>query len=234
MIDTAYILNTVIQVYKNYNIRYFPIDCFSLLKKQGYTVFSYQQLNQQNPLILEFCDGYSSEAFIDGNNKIVAYNEKKNFQRVRFSLMHELGHIVLNHRGEQKIYEQEANFFASNILAPRMVIHYANCKNAQDVSTLFQLSLQASDIAFNDYRKWQRMIAYKWSYQDKQMYEHFYNEKENVFVYQAKLCPTCGREIQDRQYEECLSCRLFTKPISSDTVESFLKLEQSWLYGDCY
>lgn len=47
--------------------------------------------------------------------------------------------------------EAEANFFASNILAPRMAIHYARCKNEADVARIFEVSCEAAQYAFDDY-----------------------------------------------------------------------------------
>lgn len=42
--------------------------------------------------------------------------------RWKFSLAHELGHIVLRHHGHSRAEELEANFFASHLLVPRALI----------------------------------------------------------------------------------------------------------------
>lgn len=39
--------------------------------------------------------------------------------RLKFSLAHELGHIVMKHRGHNEEEEQEADFFAAHLLLPR-------------------------------------------------------------------------------------------------------------------
>ena len=61
---------------------------------------------------------------VTGAKRIIAYDENKSPFRIRFSIMHELGHIMLGHSRECAYNEQQANFFASNILAPRMAIHF--------------------------------------------------------------------------------------------------------------
>ena len=89
--------------------------------------------------------------------------------------------------------EAEANYFASNFLAPRMAIHYSRCKNARDVAKIFYLSEEASEIDFDDYRRWHRVAVYRMSAIDWEFSRHFYNEDAGKFVYINETCPCCGR-----------------------------------------
>ena len=71
--------------------------------------------------------------------------------RRRFTLAHELGHIVLNHRMEEPWEEKEADHFASQLLAPRplfpiLTIHSYNMQSPDTVSRLFGLSKAASEV----------------------------------------------------------------------------------------
>lgn len=62
-------------------------------------------------------DGYT---IIAGNRKIVLYNADYDIicpQRLRFSLAHEIGHIFLRHTEDDDRSEEEANYFASQIVA---------------------------------------------------------------------------------------------------------------------
>lgn len=73
-----------------------------------------------------------------------------------------------------------------------MAIHYSQCKNEQDVSNLFKMTLEASLYAYNDYRRWHRnIIYYKMSNIDSSLYQHFYNETEKKFIYQIQQCTYC-------------------------------------------
>ena len=52
---------------------------------------------------------------------VVAYNRQKPFDRLRFTLAHELGHIICGHIGvkEEAVREAEADHFARHLLVPR-------------------------------------------------------------------------------------------------------------------
>lgn len=149
--------------------------------------------------------------------------------------MHELGHVILNHNQfKNNKLEQEANFFASNILAPRMAIHYAKCINSNSVSKLFGMTNEAAQYAFNDYIRWYRRVAcFKMSSFDKALYSHFYNSKLKGFVYSIKKCAYCDTDIYNSNYFICENCK------GSDQIyrhfypldEDFLIAESQWLYG---
>ncbi len=62
-------------------------------------------------------DGYT---MITGQHRIVLYNSDYDVlcpQRLRFSLAHEIGHIFLKHTEDDDKSEEEANYFASQIVA---------------------------------------------------------------------------------------------------------------------
>ena len=167
--DTLRIQQEILDVFEKNSIYSFPIDCFSLLRKYGYECLKYSDQNTEKRAT---CLQVSDDAFRLKNK--IYYNDTLQNCRIRFTLMHELGHHVLNHTGDSQQNEADANYFASNILAPRIAIHYSECKNANDVSHIFSMSFSAAEIAFNDYRRWRRYIAYhKMSVLDKDMYRHF-------------------------------------------------------------
>lgn len=213
------ILDATIEVFQECNVKSFPIDCFELLKHYGYRIYTYKELKNKNTELYDMCIGYSEDAFRDGFTKIIAYNEEKPYGRVRFSLMHELGHHVLNHTGNSRTNEKEANTFASFILAPRMAIHYAKCKNANDVAHLFKLSYEASVNAFDDYRRWHRhIVTFKMSASDKKMYNQFYNADKDCFIWNIKQCDFCGKTLYNSHDNHCKICTL---PPYNETVHSF-------------
>ncbi|MBD5081126.1 MAG: ImmA/IrrE family metallo-endopeptidase [Ruminococcaceae bacterium] len=47
---------------------------------------------------------------------LLFYNETKSEESIRFTLAHELGHIILKHTNDNEFNEREANCFARNIL----------------------------------------------------------------------------------------------------------------------
>ena len=211
--DYNRIVMATIEVFRKCKVHSFPIDCGDLLNHYGYRLFSYKELRDRNPELYRLSLGYSEDAFRAGASKIVAYNPDRPHGRIRFSLMHELGHHVLDHTGASDQNEKEANAFASYILAPRMAIHYSRCKNANDVARLFDMSFEAADNAFIDYRRWHRnVVIYKMSAVDKAMYAHFFNSDQKCFVWSKRSCCFCGKVLYNSMKSHCKICTLPPAP----------------------
>lgn len=223
--------NAILEVFNEKEIYSFPIDCLKLLKSYGFKAKSY---NSQSPKKKQGCFIISDDAFT--LKKTVFYNDDMPEGRIRFSLMHELGHHVLKHEEPRtQHHENEANYFASHILAPRMAIHYAKCKNLNDVSKVFGMTHEAADYAFQDYRRWHRHVTYhKMNEFDKALYKHFYNEEFKGFVYSSKECTLCGRMLINYNGVSCFS---HTNVYSFQNWEidklekQLLHAEKDWLYG---
>lgn len=211
--DYNKIVTATIEVFRKCDTHSFPIDCGDLLRQYGYRILTYNELLKKNSELYSLCMEYSEDAFRAGASKIVAYNPVRPHGRIRFSLMHELGHHVLGHTGASDQNEKEANAFASHILAPRMAIHYSRCKNANDVARLFDMSFEAADNAFIDYRRWHRnVVMYKMSAADKAMYSHFYNKDQKCFVWNKQNCCFCGRVLYNSMESHCKICSLPPAP----------------------
>lgn len=76
-------------------------------------------------------------------------------QRQRFTAAHELGHLLLGHVGKFNLVnrepaatdnpiEQEANVFASRLLAPACVLWALNIHTPEEIAELCQISYQAA------------------------------------------------------------------------------------------
>lgn len=162
----ALIYKQILDIYVEHCICLFPIDCFDLLERYGFTLKTYKQIEQDNIELFEVIKKYSDDAF--RYCKTIYYNSSQNPNRIRFSLMHELGHYILKHTGQTQENEDEADFFASNILAPRAIMCNLNCNNAEDVHTVFEISYAAANRAWYDCRN--RV----WNRYDQAIKEHFY------------------------------------------------------------
>ena len=238
--DYNKIVTATIEVFRKCDIHSFPIDCGDLLKHYGYRLFSYKELRDRSPELYSLSLGYSEDAFRSGASKIVAYNPDRSHGRIRFSLMHELGHHVLGHTGVSDQNEKEANAFASHILAPRMAIHYSRCKNANDVARLFDMSFEAADNAFIDYRRWHRnVVIYKMSTVDKAMYAHFFNSDQKCFVWSKRSCCFCGKVLYNSMESHCKICtlppapkerKLYTGRYYDDNDRILQRQHLKWLY----
>ncbi|KLU71160.1 MAG: hypothetical protein RHS_2939 [Robinsoniella sp. RHS] len=250
--DYQFIQEKVSDVIIECGIKSFPIDTFHLLRLYGYKIYTYDEIRYQNEQLYEVAIKYSSDAF--RFKGIVCYNSNQASGRICFSLMHELGHHILGHNGDQKQNEIEANYFASNILAPRMAIYYAGCKNANDVHRLFKITYEASEYAFEDFRRWRRYLVthgHRFTPVEMAIYHQFYNQDQDKFVWSIRECSKCGRSIYNDLFAS-LCCRCKQKKISrrsktflcDDPIFGLFCDEQSqqniriaeykWLYGDDY
>lgn len=78
------------------------------------------------------------------------YDSHGSPSRRRFTLAHELGHIILKHSLEERFEEKEADFFASQLLAPAPVLEmlkeYGVPLDADTVADIFYISQSAAAI----------------------------------------------------------------------------------------
>lgn len=71
---------------------------------------------------------------------IILYNEYLDECSIRFTLAHELGHIVLKHTEDNDKAKKEANCYARNILCPIPVIAEWRITDPRDYVDLFNVS----------------------------------------------------------------------------------------------
>ena len=84
---------------------------------------------------------------------VIFYNDVCTVERQRFTVAHELGHILL-HNGnglynrepqvKDNPIEQEANVFASRLLAPACVLWGLGVTNAEQIAELCNISMQSA------------------------------------------------------------------------------------------
>lgn len=134
----------VVDVYEDFGISSIPVYPGDILQKLGYNVVSYEIFNDK---LKGIANKYSSDAFrfSSGTNrsKFILYSPYNSRVRIRFSLAHELGHIILEHDlKEDSMQETEANFFANYFLVPLPLIPYkCDYDSPESVSGVFDVSL---------------------------------------------------------------------------------------------
>lgn len=144
------LLNYVLTVYEECNVTSFPIDCFEILRHYGFKVLSYSELKHINQELYEICQNCTDDAFTYA--KIIAYNENNIPERIRFSLMHELGHFIMNLPSTDKSYEDLADYFASNILVPRATIWHLRSESVRGICRTYGVSCMAANRIYEDYK----------------------------------------------------------------------------------
>lgn len=100
-------------------------------------------------------DANDGMSFLNDGVPTILVSSAAPVQRQRFTAAHELGHIILGHVGRYALVnrepsaqddpvEQEANVFASRLLAPACVLWGCNARTAKEIATLCDISLQAA------------------------------------------------------------------------------------------
>lgn len=82
-----------------------------------------------------FSDGYVTEELRPGL-KLILYDKNKYDPRMRFTILHEIGHIRLKHKKHGPREELEANFFAAQTIAPNVLVREAKRRGYQVTSDL--------------------------------------------------------------------------------------------------
>lgn len=136
------------QILVDYNVDRLPVKIVRICKSLGIRVKSYSSVGKDDG----YCKMYPDAPFI-------FVNSMRSSQRQRFTIAHELGHIILGHIDEYKLMdkephstddeiEQEANVFASRILAPICVLHEIGVKTPEEIALLCNISLKSAKIRF--------------------------------------------------------------------------------------
>lgn len=132
------------RVLLNENVRELPVNIVAVCRRMGIRVHYYTPKDEN--------DGYST--ILLGVPRIFVSKECSP-ERQRFTVAHELGHILLGHVGEQGLVnrepdpkdnpiEQAANVFASRLLAPACVLWALDARTPEQIAELCRISHQAA------------------------------------------------------------------------------------------
>lgn len=145
----------VVDLYVEQDIHNMPIDPFTIIKNRGYDLIPFSKFDPYNrpDCIDEDNDAFS---FYDPTMKtqVIVYNDEKPLNRIRFTLMHELGHIDLGHKCESDLARKMADYYAGYALAPSPLIGKYASEDSFQISAEFWISLECADICSNRYQNW--------------------------------------------------------------------------------
>lgn len=146
-----------------------PVDPFRIIRKNGWGLVSFRQLARrmdvpEENLAAAMPSGDGCTVF-NGRHYCIAYNgEIEIFSRVVFTLFHEIGHIVLGHFQDYdcaepsspklRVLESEANYFASNVMAPSVVIDQCGLCTVERLRCACCMSYDAAETRLLHFKKW--------------------------------------------------------------------------------
>ena len=142
--DLERLYEMILAVYTDCGVTEFPIDCFDIVRRCGYRIMKYSELTQKKKTA---CLHLSPDSCIVEDT--LYYQDHNLPERTRFSMMHELGHVLLG-----TATEEAADTFSSHIL------HKSGCRTADQIHAAFGLSYTASNRALADYKTWFDRISH--------------------------------------------------------------------------
>jgi Zn-dependent peptidase ImmA (M78 family) len=165
----------------------FPFDIYGAIKtRSNFSVHSYQKYAKKHNLTMQdvvaFCESNTGCIFKQGKKYMILYNNGEFIvlERKLFTLTHEVGHSVAEHfrfisgdriaeQPDESItdelrreIEREANHFAANVLCPLPYLYMTSPSSPKDIQTAHRLSEEAAEIAYRDYRAYERSYNMKW------------------------------------------------------------------------
>ena len=183
------IKKTISVLIEKYDIKKIPLDVFGLAKKLKINLVKYSQLTEYEMNQLEEygisrnSDGFFALVVKKGKSiPYIYYNDKKSVERIRFTILHEIGHYILEHKQQSCLAEAEANFFAKYLIAPPILIHRINPSDYMEIAKIFKISEECAWYAFDYYQKW--------------LYHHI-NIGFNYNAYEEKILAICSVEIPE-------------------------------------
>lgn len=158
--DYAKATNAAYEILRNYNYTFPVIDVYYILNKYNniklcsYTSAAQRMGITHNEFAYQIASsehGFTVADYIN-NHFIVYFNNLKDDTTIRFTLMHELGHIILRHEKDNDIANKEANCFSRNVLCPIQIAREYKLKSAQEYSECFDISLPMANACIGHFQ----------------------------------------------------------------------------------
>ena len=141
--DSRYeeIKQLVTELLSDYSISTLPIDVFLLAGKMSIKICKYSEfvVDERIKIISASQDGMSCYV-ADSMSYLILYNDEMDSNRIRFTIAHEIGHIVLGHESSCEETESEADYFARNLLVPMGILIHRHISDYIEIVNMFEVS----------------------------------------------------------------------------------------------
>ena len=133
------------------NINSLPVNLGQLILNNHWRVISYAKafdiVNLEEHKIMQECSGYVQK--LNGNYYIF-YDNTLDIPTQRFTIAHEIGHIVMQHFANMSpSREKEANMFASRLLMPMCVLYECNINSYTELKQMCNVNENLAEYRYN-------------------------------------------------------------------------------------
>lgn len=142
--------NSAWQTLLDLNITSLPVDVISICSTLGINVIKNSEIN-------ELKSNESGVCLFENDEWYIIFDDTSSKERARFTIAHELGHILLGHPMRYKYYshsidaskpdvEVEADIYASRLLAPACVLWGLDLHTPEEIKAVCGISYTAAKI----------------------------------------------------------------------------------------
>ena len=168
MTDKRYreIEQMVLLMYQQMSIITFPMDVFMIAKRFGFRLMPYSKMTAaERRLFQKECseDGFCTLVQTDKGHcewriyydDVLEYcHPKARKRRIRFTILHQIGHIVLDHKEHSNLAEAEANYFAGYAIAPPVLVDQLCVSNYLELSRIFNVTEDCAYCCMSRFFRW--------------------------------------------------------------------------------
>lgn len=154
---------SVVDAFRQLGYIRLPVEPSELLEAHGIQTLAYQiaydpSTSLDDLMMLCKCpSGISFTIAANGRDfRFIGCNLQESPGRVRFTKLHEAGHLLRGHLQDSELAEIEANFWAKYAIAPPVLIEELGLTTAEEISQRFGTSLECASNILNQHANWLR------------------------------------------------------------------------------
>lgn len=164
-----------------------PVKPSDIARRLGFIVRGFSEIaSDDNDMMSEYrtgCDGKRRDglSYYDPNvnTYIIWINDIDTFyeEHDEFTIMHEIGHIRMGHKGDSQLAEMIANYYAAYALVPSPLASLYKCSSFIDICDVFEVSI---DCAYNCWKRcmnWKMYVGLRKQY-EKDLRAYYENKTE--------------------------------------------------------
>lgn len=129
-----------------------PINLKELARNNNWILASYSEVKKYGKLDDSIIANNLGITIFINNRYLILFDDKIPTSVKRFTIAHEIGHIVLNHKNNlinEKIRETQASMFAARLLMPMCVLYECKVCCPKDIQNLCGVSFTSATYRFN-------------------------------------------------------------------------------------